>query len=209
MIFNVFELFLFHQLLEHSSSGLMNYLTAIKTSTGFSFIERVSKSFIVGCLINFLFLPYDFLSHPYCYFTYLLLFYLLPPPYLGTPIKFSLSAQLYSATPLHLPPTFCYIYFCLPPSQGSSIFHFLPEITCTLLCSSLKLHTLCQSWPWSWFVLVSEVTTGYILTSPDVELGASKRRQHGTVKQALFSPHCDIYELAKDDHIVILVWNFF
>ena len=138
-----------------------NHLKKFYRHTDFSFIEGVSKSFIVGCLMNFLFLPYDFFSHPYCYFTCLLLLYLSP-------------STLPKNCPLHFPYqlncTLLLPYTFLPPSAIftlSSPFSFpswdhlypavllsnglrtTPVLAMVLVCSGL----------WSYYSLHTHICT--------------------------------------------------
>jgi hypothetical protein len=81
-------------------------------------------------------------------------------------------------------------------------------MTCTLLflVTSLLLTTTPPlSWQWSHFIfLISIVSTGYIISSEEVELGASCKKEHVMLRHTQISTHYDKEELTNDDQIEIL-----
>ena len=78
-----------------------------KQALFFLLLREVCKELILGFLMNLLFLPYGFFKHSYCYFTYLLLLYLIP---YTLPKNFPLNFPYQLNCTLLLP------YIFLPPS---------------------------------------------------------------------------------------------
>lgn len=120
---------------------------------------------------------YDFLwlfSHPHCYFTSD-----------GLPLIY-LALSLFPKEPAPSQIRSVLIYYSSLPSSSLS----LPKgptfpvslIILLVFCSSPVYFSPCPP-PWQWFcfiLLVSVVTTSYVLTSEDLELGALSKREQVT-----------------------------
>ena len=115
----------------------------------------------------------------------------------------SLLRSLCPTIPLYTLPTF----FSLPLLNVPLFAPFLDQMTCTvlLLVPILLTTNPLLSWQWSHFIFLgSIVSTGHIISSEDMELGASCKIEHVMLRHTQISTHYDKEELTNDDQIEIL-----